>query len=239
MTSLVLAFTVAFGAAEAASWVELRLGPYEPRVGGGREHDYYQLVYGGEHSLMKSLSYGRYARHGAGALGLSVEIGHWHIDAPTRVCRDARGEPQGCTPASVWSSKPGNDTTSLTLVPIGLAASYRLDALEQLTGVPLAPYARLGLEYTFWRNTVRGELSRGRDGAGAGGTLGVASSLGLAFRLDWLEPDVARRARSSSGIASSRIFCEVVALWADHFGHADRLDVSDTFVQGGLGIDFL
>jgi hypothetical protein len=75
------------------------------------------------------------------------------------------------------------DRTALSTIPVSLFVGYRWEGLARRTGLPLAPFVRLGLERVHWWIT---------DGAGAvkvrGATQGLSASGGLALSLDALDP---------------------------------------------------
>ncbi len=223
---------------------ELRFGPYRPHVGSDEERDYYKLIYASgdddsmfEHRpMMKTLEIDTYLSDSFGLLGLAFTFGHWRTEGPTREC----DSPEGCTPETVGESTPGTDVTALTIYPVGLALVYRFDLLKRRNSAfVLVPYAKAGIDYYIWRNTVRGEVSEGEMGRGTGGTLGARGTLGLSLNLDWIEPDAASRARGATGLADSYLFLEGSWLWADGFGDTTRFDMSAFLVQLGVAIDFL
>lgn len=236
---------------------ELGAGPYQPQAGAGRERVYYERIYATEKDnslfehrpLLKELELHYYWLTSFGLLGSSLRFGHWSVTAPTRVCgtedvplpcgqEDVVPSPEGGVfPPD--NSRPGNDRTTLTVLPFGVGLIYRMDLLKRHAPVPLVPYAKAGLDYYLWRNTVGGKVSENDDRRGAGATLGVRAAVGVAFNFDWLEPSAALRARQSVDLADSYFFGEVSRIWADGFGDSTRLDLSTAwFFKVGLALDF-
>jgi MYXO-CTERM domain-containing protein len=125
------------------------------------------------------------------------------------------------------------DTTALTLVPVGLVVTGRLGLGRW--GVPLEPYARLGLErYSWWVTDGAGKTTR------RGATHGWSSALGLALSLGALDRENARDVREEAGLQDLAVFVE--ATWAriDDFGRRGSWDLSPRGVSlgGGLRIAF-
>ncbi|MEK7703511.1 MAG: MXAN_2562 family outer membrane beta-barrel protein [Myxococcota bacterium] len=233
------------------SWgMELRMGPFRPRISdNARDRDYYALIYADHNKrsvfknrpLLKTVETSRYLLTGFGLLGATVSVGHWVATAPTRVCQDPNDAnvTVGCTPASVWQSTPGNDTTALTVVPIGVGVVYRFDFASRRLSVPLVPYAKAGLDYALWWNTAGGRLSKSAVTKGSGGTLGYTGALGLMLNLDWIEPNTASRARATSGIADSYVYVDWTLRVSDGFSDPKRLGTSGRVLAVGLALDML
>jgi len=59
--------------------------------------------------------------------------------------------------------------------------------------IPLVPYAKLGLNYTFWEiSNGNGNVPDYKGGHGSGGTAGWQAAAGMSLLLDILDPDAAR-----------------------------------------------
>jgi hypothetical protein len=248
--TLVTSAAAAAPAAEEAqpSWgLYFKSGPYKPQMGSGTVHDYYELIYSSQKDsslfknrpLMSEVVVTWYVVNQFGLLGPTAHLGLWGVAGPTRVCGTDR-----CTASTVFTSTPGNDTTRLSIFPLGVGLEYRLDLLKRYTGVPLVPYASASLDYYFWRNSVGGKVSSFTDTAtgthrrGVGGTAGYRATGGVAFNLDVIEPDAASRAHATTGMTDSYLFLEYTRIWADGFGDAKRLDFSGTMIQLGVGVEF-
>lgn len=125
------------------------------------------------------------------------------------------------------------DTTALGIIPSGAIVTGRLQ-LERW-GVPLEPYARLGLErYNWWVTDGDGKTSR------RGATHGWSAGLGLALSLNGFDRASARELAEETGLQQLSIFAE--AEWAriDEFGHKGSWDLSPRGVSwiGGLRVAF-
>lgn len=233
------------------SWgMELRMGPFRPRISdNARDREYYALIYADHNDrslfrnrpLLKTVETSQYLFTSFGLLGVTVSVGHWSVTAPSRVCSDPADAARtvGCTPQTVWQSSAGNDTTDLTIVPVGVGVVYRFDLVSRLLAVPLVPYAKAGLDYALWWNTAGGRLSKTAVTKGRGGTLGYTSAVGLMVNLDWLEPSTASRARATTGIADSYIYVDWTQRVSDGFGDATRLGTSGRVLSVGVALDML
>jgi len=235
------------------SWgISFRTGPYKPSMGTNAR--YYNAYYTSptdhslfkNHPLMTEVEIDYYILREFGLLGPMVELGMWGVSGATRACvhPDASGTPvKGpCSSTEILTpgvSQSGTDSTKLTAYPITLGAIYKADLIKRYTVIPLVPYAKGGLTWFTWRNTVGGKLSHYLGHPAEGATLGVRGTVGLAFNLDFIEPNAASRARMSTGIADSYLFGEMSFLWVDGFGNNKRLNFSGQTVQVGFAVDFL
>lgn len=106
------------------------------------------------------------------------------------------------TQVVVDSLEASDDITKLTLLPLSLSATARLDLFD---GQPIVPYGSFGLDYYLWRERL-GELSTDTmfdiDHVG-GDKLGYHYALGANILLDWMEPDRADAVAARWGIHDS------------------------------------
>jgi hypothetical protein len=254
--TVALLLALATGVSSPASAVEdsqptwglcIKSGPFKPQMGSGAVHDYYELIYSTEKDdslfshrpMLTEVVLSWYLVNQFGLLGPTAHIGLWGVAGPTRVCGSS-----SCTPSTVNTSTPGNDTTRLSLFPVGLGVEYRFDLLKRYTWVPLVPYGSASLDYYFWRNSVGGKVSSFTDTTtgvhrrGVGGTWGYRATAGLAFNLDVIEPDAASRAKVTTGMTDSYLFGEFTHIFANGFGDSGRLYFSGNLVQIGIGVEF-
>ena len=224
-----------------------RLGPYQP--GMGRNADYYKASYTSANDgslfknrpLMSEIELDWYILRDIGLLGPMLQLGLWSVSASTKYCVH-NGLNGTCSTREILTpgvSQTGTDSSKLAVYPVGLGLVYKLDLIKRYTVIPLVPYAKGGLTYFLWRNTVGGDISHYNGKPAYGGTLGARGTLGLAFNIDVLEPGAASRARMSTGIADSYLFAEWSYLWVDGFGAKKRLDFSGNVIQVGFAVDFL
>ena len=205
---------------EQESAFEIRVGPYTPNVDDGLNGTPYEDTFGdktrwhfgleGDWQVLRipqTLSFGP-------AFGIHF----------TRMSAKA--------PLSSGAGLSAQDTT-LTIIPMHLVGVLRVDAIADRSGVPFCPYAKLGLGYALWWSKD-GEETANADGMEAKDTsYGYTVALGLAFRLDWLDPADAAAADAGIGINHSAIFGEYFVSDLSGFGSNDVMNVgTDTFVFG-------
>lgn len=121
------------------------------------------------------------------------------------------------------------DQTSFNLVPTSaiLTARAHLSSL----GVPLDPYARLGLErYNWWVTDGSSRTSR------RGATHGWSASLGVAFSLTLLDRESGRMMESEAGLKDVGLFAEAGWSRVDDFGKRGSWDLSHRGVSLGGGL---
>jgi hypothetical protein len=138
---------------------------------------------------------------------------------------------------------PSGDKTQLSLFPTAIMLVYRADQLWNRLRIPLVPYAKLGLNYTFWSiyngndQVARGE-TQGLTGRGRGGTRGWQAAAGLSLALDFIDPGSARELDSETGVNSTYIFAEWARYAVSGLGQSGRLNVGDSSWVAGLMFEF-
>ncbi|HKO50024.1 MAG TPA: MXAN_2562 family outer membrane beta-barrel protein [Polyangiaceae bacterium] len=134
--------------------------------------------------------------------------------------------------------KLSDETTSLTIMPIYLVAVLRADVLAREFGVPLVPYAKLGMGSALWWSSDGGETAHAGDVKGTGISFGPQYALGGMFLLDVLDRQTARDADVSLGINNSYLFGEWYVSDLDAFGSTKRMNVGANTWVVGLAIEF-
>ncbi|PID39147.1 MAG: hypothetical protein CSA65_05750 [Proteobacteria bacterium] len=212
---------------------EFKLGPYTPNIDGEFDGGAspYEDLFGDGSGIMISGEADWQIWRGFGSVGVGLTMGYFSRSAEP-FADDGNGGP-------TKSRERVAGETSITLFPISVLAVYRFDVLAERWSIPLVPYAKIGLNYTFW-------WIRKGDGAVAsiegndanGGSFGWQFNLGIAVQLDLFEPDAAKSLDANSGINHSYVFFEMMHLAADGFGSETTLDVGDTTWLAGLAIEF-
>ncbi|HET8939460.1 MAG TPA: MXAN_2562 family outer membrane beta-barrel protein [Polyangiales bacterium] len=120
------------------------------------------------------------------------------------------------------------EETTLSLVPMNVAASVRVDVLPRRLGIPVIFAARVGWRWTHW-DTNTGKL----DDA-AGWSIGPMFTGQVALDLDSFEPGGARALDEEWGINHTFLLGEVT-----HYATTDKsLPVGGTTWSIGLGVAF-
>jgi hypothetical protein len=131
-----------------------------------------------------------------------------------------------------------SEYTVLNVIPLEAEAVLRIDALPQLTGVPLTPFGRVGVDRWMWWILNGNGTAKVEGQKGAGWTWGWHAGVGLALLLDFFEPSSAAKLDQDSGINNSYLFAELVLARIDGFGGTGSLVLSDTTWDAGLALEF-
>ncbi len=211
---------------------ELRFGPYSPDIdselSGTTGATPYKTVMGGN-SLMSQFELDWEILHSIGTLGVGVQAGYTSKTAKAFVA-DANGASTG--------ERSGDDTT-LRLMPVAALLIYRMDLAAEYWGIPLVPYAKVGLNYTFWSiSDGNGNTPHYMNGKGKGGTLGWQAAVGLALQLDFLDPGAARGFDTDLGVNHTYLFFEWDRVVANGLGQENKLHVGDNTWVAGLMFEF-
>jgi len=130
------------------------------------------------------------------------------------------------------------EQTSLTIMPIYLVAVLRADVFAREYGIPLVPYAKLGMGTALWWSSDGGDQAYADGVKGSGISFGPQYALGGMFLLDILDQQTARDADVSLGINNSYIFGEWYGSELDAFGSNKRLNAGANTWVVGLAIEF-
>ena len=211
--------------------LELRFGPYSPEVDsefdGKTPH---RDFFGKKRRLMTQveLEYQFFRKFGSAAVGVSVGYFRENANAPE--------EPVGG--AMIDLDKRSGDNSRFSLYPIALLGVYRADQLFRRFGVPVVPYAKLGLNYTIWSiydaNDKVVSPTGALAGRGRGGTRGWQAAVGVSLVMDFLDPGAARSLDSETGINHTHLFFELAKFNGSGLGQKNRLHVGDATWMAGL-----
>jgi hypothetical protein len=201
---------------------ELRFGPFRPDIDAelashGLDAHPFRDTFGGGRRLMTQLEIDRQIFDRGGSLAVGLSAGQYRAT--------------GTALAADGVSKSG-DETSLLLVPLSAALVYRASFLERRFDIPFVPFAKLGLDYTYWSVGHSGR-SENPDG----GTWGWHAAAGLAMYLDFLDPDAARTLDHDAGVNHTAIFFEVTRYRIDGLGATNKLRLGDTTWFAGLMLE--
>ncbi len=202
--------------------VEVRIGPYTPRVDEQVSGTPYETTFGDSQRWFGGVE------------------GDWQVLRIHKVLSFGPGFNWAYTSSSgkgfltSGAGRSGQET-SLNIMPMQLVGVLRLDALADNTPVPLVPYAKLGLAGALWWSKDGGETAYD-DASGTDGTdfsYGYCGAAGLMLRLDFLDPDDANTTRAWQGLDHSYLFAEWNMSRLDGFGSNSTMDVgADTWLLG-------
>jgi hypothetical protein len=200
---------------------EIRVGPYRPNVDEGVSGSPYEDTFGDKMRWHGGAEIDWQALRLPEILSFGPGLGIHYTRSSAKA------------PLTSGNGLSAQDTT-LVILPFHLVGVLRVDALADRLGVPFCPYAKLGLGYAAWWSKDGEEIAKDAQGVeGKGSSYGYAYALGLAARLDWLDPADAAMADASVGINHSALFIEYYGSSLNGFGTNDGMEVGTrTFVFG-------
>jgi hypothetical protein len=213
--------------------LELRIGPYSPNVdeefdGARTPHRDY---YGKKTRVLTQLEFDYQFFRGFGTAAVGVAAGYFHETAHSPLEPDLGTEVD-------YAVRSEGDTSRLSLYPLSLVLVYRADQLFRRFGIPLVPYAKAGLNYTFWSvydaNKKVVEPLEPLAGRGRGGTRGWQAAIGASLVMDFLDSGAARALDSETGINHTHLFFELTRFQISGLGQKNRLHLSDNTWVAGL-----
>jgi hypothetical protein len=154
--------------------------------------------------------------------------------------------------ALIADPKPGDesvrstaDSTRFAVMPLALQAVYRFELMADKIHVPLVPYAKAGLNYTFWwSKNGDGDITVIKDAEGnvtdraRGGAWGFQINAGGMLRLDFLERGTARSLDRTTGINHTYVFGEWQFSRVNNFGRKNSISLGDSTWLVGLAMEF-
>lgn len=203
--------------------VLLKLGGYKPLIDEeeGLNGRPYENTFGDASLLLFEAELQRFFYQGVGTAGLSLTAGYGEKYAPARLASGAEAAEQ----------------TALKVIPLSVNLLYRFDYPAFEWGVPLVPYARLGVIYTPWWVNKGDDTEAVGSRKGSGAEWGWGATGGLAFMLDVLEPRFARDFDSGLGVNHSYLFAEYTYADVNNFG-GGGLNLSSRRWMFGLALDY-
>jgi hypothetical protein len=230
--------------------LELKAGPYHPHI----DHAFglpsgqgpFDSVYGARPMALFLAELDHYFVFAGGGLGVSLAAGYtyraasgFELDDNGDLMMNSAGKPL----------RYAGYRTVFRFYPITTGVVYRFSWLDDELGIPVVPYAKLGLASYVWQflrpsRNLDGVLESPACRTGPcladrtrGMTLGWQWTLGLSVRLDMLDRWSARDLRED-GIHHAAVFVEIVGARVDDFGANDALDVGDTTWFAGMNVEF-
>lgn len=182
--------------------LELRFGPYSPKVDESLPTPVYADFFGDADRYMFGVEVDWQAWRApyVGTLGVGVGWGYTQMSGANKV-------PQNTTPEQAPPDIAQEST--LNIMPLSALGVLRVDTFARNLGVPLVPYAKLGMAWAFW--WVDDGIGTAANDAGTKGrdvSVGYQAALGGMFLLDIIDPAGALAAEAESGVNNSYIFFE-------------------------------
>jgi hypothetical protein len=206
---------------------ELRFGQYFPEVddkpglGGASSGKLpYASVFGPNDQFYfgVELDYLPFRIPYVGAIGPGLGWGYTHTSAKANLT---------AAPTTV----SGTDT-SFTIMPMHLSAVVRFDELMRRTGVPIVPYAKLGLGLGLWMASPVPT-----DYSGTGATWGMHYAVGGMLALNFLDPRSAARLDETTGVNHAYVFGEYMRANLNGLASTPTFYVGSSSWVVGLAVD--
>jgi hypothetical protein len=152
-----------------------------------------------------------------GVIGPGFGWGYTHASATAKILQ---------------STKDSTTDTSFTIMPMHLSAVVRFDELMRRTGVPLVPYAKVGLGLGIWMGSP---VPTGYTGTG--GTWGTHFAFGGMLALNFLDPRAAARLDETTGVNHAYLFGEFMRANLNGLGSTPTFYLGSTSWVAGLAVD--
>ena len=213
--------------------VGVRIGPYIPQIDaqlGGPKPGPYEQMFGSKHSWVPMLDVERVVWRAYGQFTVGGTIGY--------LGKSAHAFVMGSSPSDNPRPRSKGDTTSFNLIPFAITGSYRFTYLDDGYGIPVVPYARVGLAYyAWWITAPDGGFANVMGNKARGASLGIQGSIGIAIRAERIDAEAARSMRAS-GIYHAGFYGEFQAAKVDGFGSSSKLAVGDSTWFAGIDFEF-
>jgi hypothetical protein len=229
--------------------LELRVGPYYPQVdsefGGGATP--YKTVFKDNPN--------KAAEDGAGtATGTQIYFGAEFDYLPLRIPYlgvFGPGAGLGIVSASAAAllksgpdaGKPSGETTTLTILPMYVAAVLRADELMRRTGFPFVPYAKFGLGIAPWKVSGAAGVVTYVDSKtnqtvrAADTTFGLHLALGGMLSLNFIDLKSAAQLDETVGVNHVYLYGEWMDSMLNGLGSRPQMHVGASTFIGGLAFD--
>ena len=229
--------------------LEVKFGPYLPEIDrnyGGPGLGPYAKVYGKTDDNDAAISPPKKGFYGAIAFEYQIVnlAGPLGVGFQWSMFRD-KAQALLADPPATGSVRSAADNTRFAVMPLALQAVYRFELLADRLRVPIVPYGKIGLNYSFWWSkngsgdisTIKDENNKVIDKA-RGGAWGFQSNVGGMLRLDWLERGEARNLDRITGINHTYVFAEWQFSRVNNFGRKNSINLGDSTWLVGLAIEF-
>lgn len=223
---------------------EFKIGPFLPEVDSRYSGDGfgpYATIFGRTNSLgvttkkpklgvMPVIAFEWQIVYLGGPLGIGTQIGFFRDRADALLAE----------PVANQNVRSSADKTTFGMVPVALLAVYRFELVADFYKVPLVPYAKAGIAYSFWwiKDGTKKVAVNEQGEKGRGGVVGWQINPGVALRLDFIERNAAKKLDQSTGINHTYVFAEFQMTRLRNFGIGNAIDLGDKTVLAGLAIEF-
>jgi hypothetical protein len=222
--------------------LELRLGPYHPRVDTAPElgsSGPYQAIFGDSTRWAFEVEFDWQAARipHLGTIGPGVSVGYTSSSAMAPFVTPVDGQTLS------------GETTSLTIYPMYAVAVLRVDVLSRDFRIPLVPYLKGGVGMALWQASNSAGTSsappRSANGTalgpsvlGEGHTMGTNLAVGLAIDLNFLDRRASQGFDNATGVNHTFVFGELQDYTLNGMFQAHAMYVGNQNWVVGLGFEF-
>ena len=212
---------------------ELRFGPYYPQIDEefGGDAGPYEDIFDNDPQFYFGIEFDWLPLRipWVGVIGPGMGWGYTHVSA------DAMKE-DTCTLGGDTCQRSKVET-SLTIMPMHLSAVLRADELMRRTGVPVVPYAKLGLGAGTWATSSDNGASDYRGKVGRGISWGIHMAFGGMLSLNWMDERSAAALDESMGVNHVYLFGEWMNAQLDGLGSKPQMHIGTSTLIVGLAFD--
>lgn len=214
--------------------IEIRLSPYKPAIDSDpalHGQTPYADIFGTSSRMLLGLEFDWQALHipHFGTIGPGAGIGYTSMSAPAPLTNP----PPGCTAPCL-----SGENTSLNIYPMYVVAVARADFFDEELGIPIVPYAKVGLGYALWSASNDLGTSNYNGVEGKGHTLGTMFALGVGLDLNVFDGYAARNFDNAAGVNHTLLFAEYYSLNLTGLLQTDALRVGTSSWAFGLAFEF-
>lgn len=203
--------------------VELRFGPYSPKVDESVSEPIYRDFFGDHSRFMLGfeLDWQAWRVPHLGTLGVGFGWGYTQMSGTNQ-------------PQDAQSTENIAQSSTLNIMPMYGVGVLRVDTFARDFDVPLVPYGKLGFAAAMW--WINDGIGTATNDAGVKGkdiSTGIQAAIGGMFLLDILEPSAARAADVDTGVNNSYVFFE----WSLSDYGGDQMNVGSSNWVTGLAFE--
>lgn len=219
--------------------VELRFGPYAPRVDDSANGAVRDSFFGDKKRFQFGFEVDRQLWRAPylGTLGVGLGWSYTRWSALNKPCVEGSScplEPPDPPPGmeSGSSSTDIGQKTTFNIMPMYLVGVLRIDVLARELSVPLVGYGKFGLGYALWWINDGTGIADFNGYPAKDTSIGTQAALGAMFLLDVLEPSAGAELDAAAGINNSYVFFE----WS--VSDYNRMNVGSNTWVTGLAAEF-
>lgn len=208
--------------------LEIRLGPYLPRVDSEFDNGDtpFERYYGKKNRIALGMEFDWLPLELKDTLRFGPGVGLMYTSVGADAFRHDDGE------------RAAGQTTSLRMLPHWVVGVLRIDALARRTPIPLVLAAKAGFAHSLWWTSDEPRNSPAYDGTmGRGRSYGAYYGAGVYLDFSFLDTQRRKRLDSFLGINRIYFFGELYALELDGFGASGVMNVGDRSWVLGMAFD--